>query len=84
MRQALRGLNATSPRDVRKAIDEFTHVYYEDAHPSEWTKDVVYPGQLKHKYADLCNQVLHPLFNWISEEQLNTVGLGNKLSKSYR
>ena len=54
-RQALRGLNATSPRDVRKAIDIFTQVYCDDAHPFEWTKDVVYPGQLKQKYADLCN-----------------------------
>jgi len=54
-RQALRGLNATSPRDVRNAIDKFTQVYCDDAHPFEWTKDVVYPGQLKQKYADLCN-----------------------------
>lgn len=54
-RQALRGLNATSPRDVRKAIDAFTQSYCKDAHPFEWTKNVVYPGQLKHKYADLCN-----------------------------
>jgi len=54
-RQALRGLNATSPRDVRKTIDIFTQAYCEDAHPFEWTKDVVYPGQLKQKYADLCN-----------------------------
>jgi transposase len=54
-RQALRGLNANSPRDVRKAIDIFTQVYCKDAHPFEWTKAVVYPGQLKQKYADLCN-----------------------------
>jgi transposase len=54
-RQALRGLNANSPRDVRKAIDIFTEAYCEDAHPFEWTKAVVYPGQLKQKYADLCN-----------------------------
>jgi len=54
-RQALCGLNATSPRDVRNAIDKFTQVYCDDAHPFEWTKDVVYPGQLKQKYADLCN-----------------------------
>ena len=54
-RQALRGLNANSPRDVRKAIDIFIQVYCKDAHPFEWTKDVVYPGQLKQKYADLCN-----------------------------
>lgn len=54
-RQALRSLNATSPRDVRKAIDAFTKAYCNDAHPFEWTKDIVHPGQLKRKYADLCN-----------------------------
>lgn len=54
-RQALKGLNATSPCDVRKAIDAFTKAYCKDAHPFEWTKDIVYSGQLKRKYADLCN-----------------------------
>lgn len=54
-RQALRGLNANSPQDVRKAIDAFIQAYCEEAHPFEWTKDIVHPGQLKHKYADLCN-----------------------------
>lgn len=54
-RQALRGLSATSPRDVRKAIDAFIEAYSKDAHPFEWTKHVVHPGQLKHRYADLCN-----------------------------
>lgn len=54
-RQALRGLSANSPRDVRKAIDAFIDAYSKDAHPFEWTKQVVHPGQLKHRYADLCN-----------------------------
>ena len=54
-RQALRGLNAISPRDVRKAIDAFTKAYCKDAHPFEWTKDIVHSGQLKRKYADLYN-----------------------------
>jgi len=54
-RQALRGLNAISPRDVREAIDAFTKAYCKDAHPFEWTKDIVYCGQLKRKYTDLCN-----------------------------
>ena len=54
-RQALRGLNATSPRDVRKAIDAFTKAYCNDAHPFEWTKDIVHPRQLKRIYTDLCN-----------------------------
>lgn len=53
--QVLRGLNATSPRDVRKAIDAFVAAYVQDAHPFEWTKHVVHPVSLKHKYADLCN-----------------------------
>ena len=54
-RQALRGLNSTSPRDVRKAIDSYVEAYDQDAHPFEWTKTVVHPVSLKHKYADLCN-----------------------------
>jgi transposase len=54
-RQALKGLSATSSRDLRKAIDAFTEVYSQNAHPFEWTKHVVHPGQLKHKYGDLCN-----------------------------
>jgi transposase len=54
-RQALRGLNALSSRDVRKTIDAFITAYSKDAHPFEWTKTAVHPGQLKPKYADLCN-----------------------------
>jgi transposase len=54
-RQALRGLSAGSPREVRRAIDAFTEAYSQEAHPFEWTKHVVHPGQLKHTYADLCN-----------------------------
>jgi transposase len=54
-RQALRGLSAISPRNVRKAIDAFTKAYCKDAHPFEWTKGIVHPGQLKRKYIDLCN-----------------------------
>ena len=54
-RQALRGLNALSSRDVRKTIDAFITAYSKDAHPFEWTKTIVHPGQLKTNYADLCN-----------------------------
>ncbi len=54
-RQALKGLSTTSSRDLRKAIDAFTEAYSPNAHPFEWTKHVVHPGQLKHKYGDLCN-----------------------------
>lgn len=54
-RQALRGLNASSVRDVRKSIDAFIEAYSQEAHPFEWTKQVVHPGQLNKYYADLCN-----------------------------
>lgn len=54
-RQALRGLSVASVRGIRKAIDAFTDAYSKHAHPFEWTKTVVHPGQLKPKYADLCN-----------------------------
>lgn len=54
-RQALRGLSSTSSRDLRKTIDAFIETYSQNAHPFEWTKHVVHPGQLKHKYGDLCN-----------------------------
>ena len=54
-RRALRGLNANSVREVRKTIDAFTEAYCQEAHPFEWTKYIVHPGQLKHSYADLSN-----------------------------
>jgi transposase len=54
-RHALKGLSVTSFRKLRQAIDEFTAVYSQTAHPFEWTKTIVHPGQLKTKYADLCN-----------------------------
>lgn len=54
-RQALRDLNASSVREVRKAIDAFIAAYSQSAHPFEWTKHITHPGQLKKSYADLCN-----------------------------
>jgi transposase len=54
-RQALRGLNATSVRDICRAIDAFTDARNEHPFPFEWNKSVVYPVNLKHHYADLCN-----------------------------
>lgn len=54
-RQALRGLNATSVRDIRRSIDDFIEAYSLDAHPFEWTKQVVHPGKLKPSYSDLRN-----------------------------
>jgi transposase len=54
-RQVLKGLNATSVREVRKAIDTFINAYSQKAQPFEWTKHIVHPGQLKKYYVDLCN-----------------------------
>lgn len=54
-RSALKGLSATSVRAIRGAIDAFIDAYSKSARPFEWTKVIVHPGQLKSKYADLCN-----------------------------
>jgi transposase len=54
-RQGLRGLNSGSIRDVRKSIDAFIEAYSQEAHPFEWTKQIVHPGHLKQSYSDLCN-----------------------------
>ncbi len=54
-RQALRGLNATSVRDICRAIDDFTDARNEHPFPFEWNKSVVYPVNFRHHYADLCN-----------------------------
>jgi hypothetical protein len=52
-RQALRGLSVTSFGRLRKAIDDFIEAYSQTAHPFEWTKHVVHPGNLKHTYSQL-------------------------------
>ena len=54
-RQALRGLNATSVKDICRAIDAFTDSRNAHPFPFEWTKSVVHPVDLKHQYAKLCN-----------------------------
>ena len=54
-RQALRGLSATSPKEVCLAIDDFTKSRNQHPVPFEWTKRVVSPGRLKHTYQELCN-----------------------------
>jgi transposase len=54
-RQALKGLSVTSFRGLRQAIDAFIEAYSQNAHPFEWTKQVVHPGNLKHTYSQLCN-----------------------------
>ncbi len=52
-RAALRGLSATSPRQVCAAIDRFTQARNENPIPFEWTKAEVNPLALVHRYADL-------------------------------
>jgi transposase len=54
-RQALKGLSVSSFRELRKAIDAFIEAYSQTAHPFEWTKRIVQPGNLKHTYSQLCN-----------------------------
>jgi len=52
-RAVLRGLSATDPKQVCRAIDRFTDARNEHPVPFEWTKSVVHPGNLKHHYSDL-------------------------------
>ncbi len=53
-RKVLRSAGWTSPNQIRRAIDDFSKVYNEEAHPFEWTKTELHQGMLKYKYADLC------------------------------
>src|SRR5215472_16862000 len=53
--KALAGASFTSPRQVREQIDAFINAYNQDAHPFEWTKQVVHSRHPRAKYADLCN-----------------------------
>jgi transposase len=41
-RHALAGASFTSPRQVRERIDAFIAAHNQDAHPFEWTKQVVF------------------------------------------
>ena len=52
-RAVLRGLSATNPRQVCAAIDRFTAARNEHPTPFEWTKTVVQPVRLAHRFADL-------------------------------
>ncbi len=54
-RQALQGASFTSVSQLRQAIDRFVASYNQTAMPFEWTKRVVRPAPLKHRYADLSN-----------------------------
>jgi transposase len=49
----LRHLSATDPKQVCKAIDQFTRARNEHPIPFEWTKSIVHQGRLKSYYADL-------------------------------
>ena len=52
-RQALKGLNATSVKDVCKAIDAFTTQRNANPTPFEWTKTAVRPYTPKHTFSQL-------------------------------
>ena len=54
-RSALRGLSATNPRQVCRAIDRFTEARNQHPVPFHWTKAVVQRSGLKQRYSDLCN-----------------------------
>jgi transposase len=54
-RQALRGTSFTSPKQLRKAIDEFVAAYNQTAAPFEWKKAVVFPSAPQSKYFNLRN-----------------------------
>ena len=50
---ALVGASFTSPRQVRDQIDAFITAYNHDAHPFQWTKQVVFSRHPRSSYADL-------------------------------
>ncbi|MGH7626463.1 MAG: IS630 family transposase [Gemmatimonadaceae bacterium] len=52
-RAALRGASFPSVRALRDAIDAFVTAWQAEAHPFEWTKEVVHQVPLKKHYADL-------------------------------
>lgn len=54
-RNALKRASFVSAKQVRKAIDDFTIAYNQNAAPFEWRKRHVYPKPLKRQYANLCN-----------------------------
>jgi transposase len=54
-RKALAGTSFTSPQQVREQIDAFIEAYNRDAHPFEWTKQVVFSRHPRSSYAELCN-----------------------------
>jgi hypothetical protein len=53
--QALGGASFTSPCQLREQIDAFISAYNQDAHPFEWTKQVVFSKHPRAKYPNLQN-----------------------------
>ena len=53
-RHALRGASFTSPRELRRAIDQYIDAYSEWAHPFEWTKSIVHNTGFTETYSELC------------------------------
>jgi len=49
----LAGASFTSPRQIREQIDAFISTYNQDAHPFEWTKQVVFSKHPRSTYANL-------------------------------
>ena len=54
-RHALAGASFTAPRQVRDQIDAFIAAYNQDAHPFEWTKQVVFAKHPRSIYGNLRN-----------------------------
>ena len=52
VRQALAGASFTSTKQLRERIDAFIAAYNPEAHPFEWTKQVVSPKHPRAKYAN--------------------------------
>ena len=52
-RAALAGASFTSVQALRDAINRFLAAWVSEAHPFEWTKEVVHQVPLKQHYADL-------------------------------
>lgn len=52
-RSALAGASFTAVRALREAIDRFVAAWTAEAHPFEWTKEVVRQVPLRKRYADL-------------------------------
>ena len=50
VRTALAGASFTSPRQVREQIDAFLAAYNRNAHPLEWTKQVVFSQHPRSSY----------------------------------